>query len=178
MKIVFDTTSLQDLRAAVLIPAQIRPAPKGVTLTVVSMPANGGRHERVFALEPVTDPTDLSRLPTHDAGKTRLMAYRLAPRDSAQLDVFRQEMQQIAKQNGRKNKGSISISADKICHTDSLPQGPLHMTSYLKTSETGDYVVLTKDVDLRDMAARHKIDLGTAIPPCPTQQASSRPGAP
>lgn len=168
MKIDFDTTALQDLRAAVLVPAQLRPAPKGVTMTVTALPATGGKHERIYALEPVTDAAELAQLPPHDAGKMRLIAYRLNPRDAAQLDVFRQEMKMVAKQNGQKNKGSLGISADKVCHTETLPQGPLYMTSYLKTSETGEYVVAAKDVDLREMAATHKIDLGTAIPPCPT----------
>jgi hypothetical protein len=167
MKIDFDTTALIELRAAVLVPAQIRPAPKGVTMTVTALPAAGGKHERVYALEPVTDAAELAQLPPHDAGRMRLIAYRLNPRDAAQLDVFRQEMQMVAKQSGQKNKGSLGISAEKVCHTESLPQGPLYMTSYLKTSETGEYVVAASNVDLRDMAATHKIDLGTAIPPCP-----------
>lgn len=167
MKIDFDTTSLSELRAAVLLPSQIKPTPTGVMLTVTALPAAGGKHERIYALEPVTGAEELSQLPQHETGKTRLLAYRLSPRDAAQLDVFRQEMQLVAKQAGKKNKGSLGISASKVCHTESLPQGPLYMTSYLKTSETVNYVVLTKDVDLRDMAATHKIDLGTAIPPCP-----------
>lgn len=169
LKIDFDTTALPELRAAVLLPAQIRPAPKGVIMTVTALPAAGGKHERSYALEPVTDGAELAQLPPHDSEKTRLIAYRLAPGDAAQLDVFRQEMLAVAKQSGQKNKGALGISAEKICHSGGLSSGPLYMTSYLKTSETGEYVILAKDVDLREIAASHKIDLATAVPPCPAQ---------
>lgn len=169
MKIDFETTALHELRAAVLVPEQIKPAPKGVTMTVTVVPATGGKHERNYALELITDPVELTQLPPQVPGKTRLLAYRLNQRDAAQLDAFRQEMQAMRQQSGQKGKGAIGISANKMCQTGPLPGGPLHMTSYLKTSETGEYVVAASNVDLREMATSHKIDLATAIPPCPAE---------
>lgn len=167
MRIDFDTTNLQDLRAAVLVPAQIKPAPKSVTMSITVMPGAGGRHERSYPLEEIDDPAEIAQLPAQGAAGTRLIAYRLAPRDAAQLDVFRAEMRELTKPSGQKNKGSIGLAASKVCQTGPLPGGPLYMTTYLRTSETGSYIVAARDVDLREAATTHKIDLATAIPPCP-----------
>ena len=43
----------------------------------------------------------------------------------------------------------FGIATKEFCRVAALPPGPLPATSYLMTSETGRYVVLTEDADLR-----------------------------
>jgi len=45
-----------------------------------------------------------------------------------------------------------------------LSDGPVYFTSYLRTVETGGYVTLARDVDLRKIAPERAIV--DKIPPC------------
>ena len=178
-KIDIRTTRLADLRASLSVPADIRPLPEGVTMTIVVEPKEGGRHERKAVLEEVRDAAELAALPVMVSPGRRLTVFRLSPADAARLTVFRDEMLLGASQGG--NRGSFSLAADKACRTGDLSGKPIPMTSYLKTSETQDYVLLMRDVDLRETvrALDPKIDLATAIPPCdaPPVDAVSAPRA-
>lgn len=167
------TTKLTDLRASLSVPADIRPLPGGVTMTIVVEPKEGGRHERKVVLEEVRDAVELAALPVMVSPGRRLTVFRLSPADAARLTVFRDEMLLGAGQSG--NRGSLSLAADKACRTGDLSGKPIPMTGYLKTSETQDYVPLMRDVDLREAvrAVDPKIDLAVAIPPCDTRPADA-----
>lgn len=174
------STSLADLRAGLSLPADIRPLPGGVTMTIVVEPKEGGRRERKVALEEVRDAVELAALPVMVSPGRRLTVFRLSAKDAARLGAFREERLLGAGQNG--NRGSLSLGADKACRLGDLSSKPIPMTSYLKTSETQDYVVVTRDLDLREAvrAVDPKIDLADAIPPCETgsgQRLSAAPGA-
>lgn len=160
------STSLTDLRAALSLPAGIRPLPGGVTMTITVKPQEGGRHERKVVLEEVRDATELAALPVMISPGRRLTVFRLSASDAARLGAFREERLLGAGQSG--NRGTLALGADKACRTGDLGNGPIPMTSYLKTSETQDYVVVTRDLDLREAirAVDPAIDLATAIPPC------------
>jgi hypothetical protein len=165
-KIDFKTTKLAELRAGISVPADIRSMPGGVAMTVTVEPREGGRHERSFALEEVKDPVELASLPVVVSPGRRFTVFRLSPSDATKFTAFREEY--ILRADGGSNRGSIALDAHKACRIGELTGRPIPMTSYLKTSETQDYVMLTRDLDLRD-AAREvdpKIDLATAIPPC------------
>ncbi|POR53919.1 hypothetical protein [Bosea psychrotolerans] len=174
------STRLADLRAGLSLPADIRPLPGGVTMTIVVEPREGGRHERKVVLEEVRDATELAALPVMVSPGRRLTVFRLSANDAARLSAFREEQLLGSGQNG--NRGSLSLGADKACRLGDLSGKPIPMTSYLKTSETQDYVVVTRDLDLREAvrAIDPKIDLADAIPPCDTaggQRLSGSPGA-
>lgn len=160
------STTLADLRAAISLPSDIRPLPGGVTMTIVINPKGGGRHERKVVLEEVRDAAELAALPVMTSPGRRLTVFRLSPSDATKLSVFREELLVGVGNSG--NRGSLALGADKACRTGELGDKPILMTSYLKTSETQDYVVVARDFDLRE-AVREvdpKIDLAVAIPPC------------
>ncbi len=165
-RIDIKTTKLAELRAGVSLPAHIRPLPGGVTLTIVVEPKEGGRHERSFTLEEVRDAVELAALPVIVAPGRHVTVFRLNPTDAARLGAFREERLLGAGQSG--NRGSLSLGAHKACRTGDLTGKPIPLTSYLKTSETQDYVMVTRDFDLREAvkAVDGTIDLATAIPPC------------
>ncbi|KFC67115.1 Hypothetical protein precursor [Bosea sp. LC85] len=160
------STTLTDLRAAISLPSDIRPLPGGVTMTIVIKPRDGGRHERKVVLEEVRDATELAALPVMASPGRRLTVFRLSAADATKLSVFREELLVGAGNSG--NRGSLALRADKACHTGELGDEPILMTTYLKTSETQDYIVVARDLNLREAvrAADPKIDLAVAIPPC------------
>jgi hypothetical protein len=160
------TTQLAALRAGISLPAEIRPLPGGITMTMVALPKDGGRHERKVVLEEVSDPKELAQLPSVAAPGRRFTVYRLSEADAARIGAFRQEMF-VGPHNGG-NRGSLALMAEKACRLGELSGKTIPMTSYLKTSETQNYVLLTRDVDLAGIvrAAAPTVDLATAIPPC------------
>lgn len=165
-KIDIKTTDLAELRAGISLPSDIRPLPGGVSLTLVAMPKDGGRHERKVVLEEVRDAVELAKLPTMGAPGRRFTLFKLSAADSARLGAFREEMFAGPQNSG--NRGSLALAADKACRLGELTGKPIAMSGYLRTSETQDYVLLMRDFDLRE-AVREidpKIDLATAIPPC------------
>ncbi len=165
-KIDIRTTELSQLRAGISLPADIRPLPGGVTLTIVALSKDGGRHERKAVLEEVRDAVELASLPVLAAPGRRFTLFKLSPADAGRLGAFREEM--FAGPRNEGNRGSLSLGADKACRTAEPSATPITMTGYLRTSETQDYVLLMRDFDLT-AAARAidpKIDLATAVPPC------------
>lgn len=165
-KIDVRTTDLAQLRAGISLPADIRPLPGGVTMTITALPKDGGRHERKAVLEEVRDAAELASLPVLAAPGRRFTLFRLSAADVARLGAFREEMFAGPQQSG--NRGSLSLGADKACRLGDLSAEPVTMTGYLRTSETQDYVLLMRDFDLTEAvrAIDPKVDLATAIPPC------------
>ena len=165
-KIDVRTTDLVQLRAGISLPADIRPLPGGVTMTITALPKDGGRHERKAVLEEVRDAAELASLPVLAAPGRRFTLFRLSTADVARLGAFREEMFAGPQQSG--NRGSLSLGADKACRLGDLSAEPVTMTGYLRTSETQDYVLLMRDFDLTEAvrAIDPKVDLATAIPPC------------
>lgn len=165
-KIDVRTTDLAQLRAGISLPADIRPLPGGVTMTITALPKDGRRHERKAVLEEVRDAAELASLPVLAAPGRRFTLFRLSAADVARLGAFREEMFAGPQQSG--NRGSLSLGADKACRLGDLSAEPVTMTGYLRTSETQDYVLLMRDFDLTEAvrAIDPKVDLATAIPPC------------
>jgi hypothetical protein len=89
-------------------------------------------------------------------------AFALAAADIVQLRAFRAALMQ--KQTGGSG-GSLTISVrPDACRSTPLPSGPVLFTSWLKTAETGGYVALARDVDLRTIKGGQ--DIAANIPAC------------
>jgi len=177
-KIDIRTTDLAELRAGISLPADIRTLPGGVTMTLVALPKDGGRHERKVVLEEVRDAAELAKLPVMASPGRRFTLFRLSRADTGRLGAFREEMFAGPQNSG--NRGSLALGADKACRLGELSGKPIAMSGYLRTSETQDYVLLMRDFDLKD-AVREidpKVDLATAIPPCDAVPEAKLSGAP
>ncbi len=165
-KIDIRRTDLSQLRAGISLPTDIRPLPGGVTMTIVAMLKDGGRHERKAVLEEVRDAAELASLPAMAAPGRRVTVFRLSATDAVRLTAFREEMFAGPANDG--NRGSLALGADKACRTGELSAKPITLTGYLRTAETQDYVLVLRDLDL-NAAARAvdpTINLDAAIPPC------------
>lgn len=176
-KVDVRTTDLTQLRAGISLPADIRPLPGGVTMTIVALPKDGGRHERKVVLEEVRDAAELASLPVPAAPGRHFTLFRLSAEDAARLAAFREEMFAGPQNSG--NRGSLGLGADKACRLGEPSAKPVTMTGYLRTSETQDYVPVIRDFDLTQVvrAIDPKVDLATAIPPCEGTGSLSAPRA-
>jgi len=172
-KIDIRTTDLSQLRAGISLPADLRPLPGGVTMTIVASTRDGGRHERKAVLEEVRDAVELAKLPVLVSPGRRFTLFKLGASDIARLGTFREEMFAGSQNDG--NRGSLSLGADKACRLAELSGRPITMTGYLRTSETQDYVLMLSDFDLvaAVRAIDPKVDLATAIPPCDAAPAAA-----
>lgn len=139
------TTDLSTLRAALRLPAGLRPQPSGVQMDVTLTAADQSTKVVAFVLVESREPAELASLP---AGGDPAYVYRLAPDDIARFDALRKDMavQQAAHRQGSL---SIGIATREFCTTAPLPAGPVRTSSYLLTSENAGFVTLLEGFDLR-----------------------------
>jgi len=160
-RIDFSSTDPALLRAAVKLPRTVRP--EGAALRITVKIASGHEEFSDFVLREVSEPNEVLALHHELNPDTHIFAYRLEPSEATRLAAFRNGLK--AKQSASGGRGgsiTIAIRPD-ACRAGRLPDGPIHITTYLRTAETGRYVPLARDLDLRTVAAR---DLAAALPPC------------
>ncbi len=151
-RVDFETSDPAQLRAAIKLPKSLRPRPNGMSLRIAVRVGRAPEEARDFALRELPAPPELAREADADS---QVFAYRIDDTDLQRLAAFRTEL--IAKKSSGQG-GSISISVQpQACKTAELPEGPVYLTSYLRTAETGAYVTLARDVDLRTIAPEHAI---------------------
>src|SRR5215510_14053450 len=160
-RVDFETSDPAQLRAAIKLPRELRTRPNGVSLRIAVRVGRAPEEAREFLLRELPPPAELAR----EAGAdSHIFAYRIDDADLPRLTAFRTEL--IAKKSSGQ-RGSITISVQpQACKAAELPDGPVYLTTYLQTAETGSYVTLARDVDLRTIAPEHTIV--DKIPRCAT----------
>ncbi len=163
-RIDFTSTDPAQLRAAVKLPRVVQPKPHGVALRI-GVRLSGGQEEfQDFMLREVSDPKDVLALHRELDADTHVFAYQLDPAEAARLGTFREALKKKQAASGGRG-GSLTISVQsQACRSGELPHQPVMLTTYLRTAETGGYVPLARDVDLRTIDPQK--DLAAAIPPC------------
>lgn len=163
-RIDFANTDPAQLRAAVKLPRVVQPQPQGMALRI-GVKLSGGQEEfEDFALREVSEPKEVLVLHRELDADTHVFAYRLDPAEIARLGAFRDALKKKQAASGGSG-GSLTIAIrPQACRSGELPRRPVMVTTYLRTAETGGYVPLTRDVDLRTIDPKQ--DLAAAIPPC------------
>lgn len=155
------------LRAAVRLPAALRPRTDGVQLVLGYKGAGGPDLEERLVLRSMKEEESDPRLRAERKAGTTLTVYALDPAEIGRLLAVRREIaaREAAAERGEvaKGSGSLSVSA-AACAATTLPEGPLLMTTYLMWDAASGYVPVTGDVDLRDLATPDQI--AAAVPPC------------
>jgi hypothetical protein len=163
-RVDFVATDPAGLRAAVKLPRTIRPLRDQVRLRVAVKLASGKEDSQDFRLAEVSDPADLLSLRGEIDGGTHLFAYRLDPAEATRLGAFREALKKQQTTNTGRG-GSLTISiATGACRSGELSDGPVLLTTYLRTAETSGYVPLARDVDMRSFAREH--DALAELPVC------------
>lgn len=163
----FDSLSVDPafLRAAVRMPRAFQPRPGGVK--VVATWGRKGDPASEQKIEIALQETSLSAEGPSLAKEIRpgnyLQVYRVPPADVPRLRALQAEIAR-AKAQKLADHGSLSVGAD-ACRIDDLPEGPILLTTFLKTSEEAGWLTLLKDVDLRALATKEK-PLEELLPPC------------
>jgi len=143
------TTDVSKLRVAVQIPQSIRIRPTGVRMIVAARLENGSFNQReAFVLEELDTPTGSAEPQPKPAKWMQVAAYRLSSADTERITGFRGKIAQLKQRLGDEVKGSISIDVDSCART-LLPDGPVLITTWIKSEETAEYVVLNRNLDLR-----------------------------
>jgi hypothetical protein len=156
----FTTTNPAELRAAVKLPRALRPRAQGTVLRISVKLSNGQELTQEFALQEVSDPSDLLQLRAEVSPGTHIFAYRIDPADLPRLVDFRTKA--VAQPRIRRG-GTLSIQP-QACRSGEIAPGPILFSTFLRTAEIGEYVALTRDVDLRSLASGR--DVAAIIPPC------------
>jgi hypothetical protein len=161
-RVSFEKTDPELLRAAVKLPRTLRPRTQGVVLRVTVMLASGAEETHDFLLRESMDQSDVATLRDEVDDATHIFAYRFDVAEAARLSAVRGDLKR--KQAGGRG-GSLTIAVKpELCRTGQIPAGPVQITTYLRTQETGSYVPLTRDVDLRAVTPGR--DLTAEIPGC------------
>ncbi len=151
-KVDFMTMDLNRLRVAVVLPSTIKPRATGVVMDIKYRSGEEPEKTEKVILVPATTAADQVGLPSDMAAGNRVYAYRLGTPDVAKLEDIRNRARQ-AKAEKKKGSLSMGIAAKEFCKTAPLGSGAVYSTTYVATSEIGEYIVLTKDIDLRSDAA-------------------------
>jgi hypothetical protein len=160
-QIDFQTTDPEKLRVAVKLPRALKPRAEGTVLRIAVKLASGEEEARDFTLAVATD-DEVAVLAAESDARSEMFAFAIAKNDVAQLRIFRTALLQ-RKKSGSGGSLTISVRPD-VCRNEQLPRGSLLFTTYLKTAETGSYVPLARDVDLRTFDPNR--DLAASIPAC------------
>lgn len=154
------------LRAAVRLPETFEPQKGGVKLTVGWWRdgEENAKHELKLALKDTTASEDVAPLADEKKAGARIFAYRIDPADFAAIRARQKEFLEEKARNPGKTHGSFNVSAD-ACRRGDFPQGPLLLTTYLRTQPSGAYLTVVKDIDLREAPTKEK-SLEDLVPPC------------
>jgi len=147
IRINAETTDLAALRVAVRLPSALKPRPGGVNMDVLLKVTGESDQKTTFFLTETHDAGDLSGLSGAARPGFSIYAYRLAPNDIERLILMRAALLK-QRQDGKRGSLGVGIAAKEFCLVGALPSGSLLSTTYLLTSETRSYVVLTDDLDL------------------------------
>jgi len=89
--------------------------------------------------------------------------FKIARQDVARLRALQDKIRQLESKYPNDSRGFLSVSA-AACSSVALPQGPLLVTTLLKTRDDQAFFILTKDVDLRTIVPKDKLE--AEFPPC------------
>lgn len=158
-RIDFQTTDPERLRVAVKLPQMLKTRAAGTVLRITVRLASGAEESRDFSLREVDERNALA---AESEPGAKIATFALAARDVAELRLFRAGL--IQKQKGGSG-GALTIAVKPdACRTAALPDEPVLFSTWLKTAETGGYVPLARDVDLRGLDPKE--DIVAKIPEC------------
>jgi len=156
----FASTNPAELRAAVKLPRSLQPRTQGTMLRISVKKSDGQELTQEFALQEVSNQSELLPLRAEISTGTHVFVYRINPTDLPRLADFRARA--LAQPRIRRG-GTLSIQP-QACRSDEIAPGPILFSTFLRTAEIGEYVALTRDVDLRTFASGR--DIAAIIPPC------------
>lgn len=161
----FDTATADPagIRAAIRIPAALRPRDGGAKLTITTRgPGDTKPEVTSFVLKEVSNPAELRHLDRFQRAGYPITLYKLSEADAASLRQMQQQIRK-ARETSEKREGSLGVSID-ACHAGGLPPGAILSSTYLRLDTETGFMPLLDDVDLRKEVGESQ--LSEHIPPC------------
>jgi hypothetical protein len=147
-RIDFETTDLVALRTALRLPDGLQPRPGGVKMDALVKVSGAPDRKTTFVLTAARDSSDSTGLSDARRAGFSIYAYRLSQDDVGRLESIRSELFRYRRE-GKSASLGLGIAAKEFCLEKPLSAGPVLSTTYLLTSETHRYVIVTQDLDLR-----------------------------
>lgn len=145
-----------EIRAAVRAPNGLGMQPGSPRLAQSAWRDDDDRIEDSIVLVAVTDPGETAQLEPWQKPGFAVRAFRIPEADVGRVATFRDRAK------GKKlNHFSLQIEA-KGCRKDAF-DGPILLTTFLKTGADADYVMLTKETDLSTLPQAKD---APPLPPC------------
>ncbi|MBV5265297.1 hypothetical protein [Pinisolibacter aquiterrae] len=152
------TTDPARLRAAVAMPQEAFPAHGGAKLVISQVRRGGGDEEKIeIQLEevPLASETGLGAVKPKPGQTAR--AYRIPPAEIPRLLEARQRAAARAAKEPGAFAGTLSVGVDG-CRPEGAPSPKaFHVSTWLKTAETGEYLTVLDDVDLVKLVGAEKL---------------------
>ena len=148
------TTNLAKFYAAVRIPQSLAPRENGVTIDLgfASKKAGIKFSERIVLQQINAIPSialDAARQPGF-----QIYVFKLNDKDAQKMRLTRERISLLRKKHDD-GKGSISIEA-KTCKRSAIPDGPLYLSTYLKSAGLEDFVVLVNNANIKNLGDLEK----------------------
>ncbi len=145
-------TEASKLRVGIRIPDFMQVEPDGATLEVAMWNGDQSvRKKEAFVLQSVVDQTELNELARFRKSGFAVHVYKLSDRSLKKLVRFKQQYAALKEEFGDDVQGSLSIGA-KGCLLPQAEKQAALLTTFLKSSETGSFVVLTSETDVSKIA--------------------------
>lgn len=142
-RINFETTDLSTLRAGLRIPSAYQARENRMVVEIKQEGRPDMREE--FPLERLTSASELTLLGAEKRGGTELVAYKLP---EAAIQKFEAIRAKSLEAKAEKRKGSLTIKLEPdFCYVSEPPKDSLVFSTYLRTSETKQYVPVLVDLD-------------------------------
>lgn len=162
-RIDFKTTDPASLRVAVKLPSSIKPQRDKLRLRVAVQLPGSDETTQDFVLSEISDPAELAMLREEAGAGAHVFAYRLDTAEANKLVAFREDLLK-KKQEGSRGGGLKINVVPEACRSGVVASGEVPFTTYLRTPETGGYVTLAEDVDMRTVVPGR--DLVSEMPAC------------
>lgn len=151
------TTDVSQIRVAYVGPEVLRVDARKAKLELTA--ANAAHSEtlkQAFALVEVSpaDAPDSGTIAVPPGMVLRF--FKLPPEEAARLEKTRALIAEERKASGG-GKGTLSVGADGCLEHETT--APLPISAYLRTAETGRFVPLFEDMNLRDIVKANKLTL-------------------
>lgn len=152
------TTDPARLRAAVAMPKEAFPAHGGGKLVMTQARKNGTDEEKLeLVLEEVSLASETGLAAVKPSKGQEVRAFRIAPADIPRLLEARVQARARSEKEPGAFQGSLSVGIDG-CRPEGAPVPKVFpVSTWIKTSETGDYVTLLDDVDLVKLVGADKL---------------------
>ena len=142
-------TDVSRIRVGVRAPSYLRVVAENVRFEVGTVNKKTGSHvSKRLPLVVVDDVTENAALRKYRKPGFYLRVFRLSRAGAQSLRVYRRQFRELKKEFGDDVSGQLSISASG-CEQPGEKNRPLPVTTFFRSAETGGFVVLTSETDIR-----------------------------